>query len=238
MTDTLLGLVEGPMAVRTSEGVAHVMRKAIISGRLAPGEVLAERKLAEELSVSRTPVREALFILQGEGLIELAAGKRARVREVSSTEIQEIFVLRRMLETHAAEQAAVLADKAKLARIVDALRVQRILGEASNALEQAQADLAFHEAIANAAGSQLLLTLLRQVLAITVTYRSAIKYTGARVTRVYQEHDGILEAIRAGDAKLAGERMSQHVAASSDAVIRAVVKDGHPYAQPSATTVL
>lgn len=153
MSDLLGGLISGPIAVRTSEGVAHIIRTAILGGGLPPGKSLPERKLAEELNVSRTPVREALFALQGEGLVDLAPGRCARVRRVLDADIKHIYSLRRILESYAASCAAEYQDKAKLIKVEDALSAQKRLGSSGSAMEQARADLAFHEAIAAAAGN-------------------------------------------------------------------------------------
>lgn len=226
MPNLLAGLIDGPMAIRTSEGIAHVIRKAILAGILPPGEQLPERKLAEELSVSRTPVREALFTLQGEGLVDLAPGRCARVREVSPTEIERIFALRRILEVHAARCAAEGPDRSKLHRAEDALAAFKRIGASGSAADQANADLAFHEAIAAAAGSPLLVTLMRQVLAVTVTYRSALKYTAARTKRVYAQHRAILKAIQAGDPDEAERLMGEHIGESSELALQHVRQAG------------
>ncbi|WP_052699211.1 GntR family transcriptional regulator [Hyphomicrobium sp. 99] len=223
MTDLLGGLINGPMAVRTSEGIAHVVRQAILAGRLMPGTELPERKLADELSVSRTPVREALFVLQGEGLIDLIPGRCARVREVSTEEIEEIFVLRRLLETHAVKRAAKLRNASKIKSIEDTLAAQKRLGQSGSVLEQAQADLAFHKAVAEAAGSQLLVTLVCRVFAITVTYRFAYKYSAPRTSRVFKQHSAIFDAIKSGNGSEAESLMSQHIKESSELVLKNVL---------------
>ncbi|MDR3487443.1 MAG: GntR family transcriptional regulator [Bradyrhizobium sp.] len=224
MPDLLTGIVNGPVAIRTSEGIAQIIRRAILGGHLAPGTQLPERKLAEELSVSRTPVREALFVLQGEGLIDLTPGRRARVRQLPSHEIHEIYALRHLLEVHAVRRAAELQDIAKINRIDDALIAQKRLGALASAQEQAQADLAFHEAIAEAAGSPLLLTLLRQVLAVTVSYRSAQKYTNAHMIQVFRQHGAVVDAIRASAGDRAEREMSQHILKSSELMLKETFK--------------
>lgn len=215
MANLLDGLIDGPMAVRTSEGVAHVLRKAILGGILPPSHPLRERQLATELAVSRTPVREALFTLQGEGLVDLAPGKFARVRRVTYGDIEQIFSLRRVLESHAAHSAALAQDIQRINKAADALATQVRLGAVGSALEHAQADLAFHDAIAAATGSQLLVTLVRQVLAVTVTYRSRYKYSDEDIGRALGEHHEILDAIRAGQADKAEALMNAHIEKST-----------------------
>lgn len=237
MANLLGNLANGPIAVRTSEGVAHVIRKAILGGILPPGKPLPERELAEELNVSRTPVREALFTLQGEGLIDLAPGRRARVRQIAASEIEQIYSLRQILECHACRCAAEIADGEKLKQIDDALAAQLRVGAAGSAAEQAQADLAFHEAIANAAGTRLVSTLMRQVLAVTVANRSGYKYSERDARRVYSEHGAIVKAIRAGDAEGADALMRKHISKSCELAMKRlqrpapILKDSNPKLQ-------
>lgn len=215
MAKLLEGMVSGAMAMRTSEGVAHVIRKAILSGALPPGQPLRERQLAQELDVSRTPVREALFTLQGEGLVDLVPSRYARVREVTPSDIAQIYKLRRVLEIYSARSAAERQDAAMLEKAEVALAAQRRLGASGTRMEQAEADLAFHEAIAAAAGSQLLTTVVHQVLAVTVTLRSRYKYKPGRVRRVCKQHADILKAIKSGDADRAEALISDHIDESS-----------------------
>ena len=220
MSELLAGLVNGPIGVRTSEGIAHIIRTAILGGRLPPGKSLPERRLAEELKVSRTPVREALFTLQGEGLVDLSPGRCGRVRHVIDADIKHIYSLRRMLESYAASCAAELQDKAKLIEAENALSAQKRLGSSGSALEQAKADLAFHEAITAAAGNQLLLTLMRQVLAVTVTYRASHNYSAKRTKHVYAQHSAILKAVQAGDADGACALMAKHITESGELALK------------------
>jgi DNA-binding GntR family transcriptional regulator len=215
MEELLRGMITGPMAVRTSEGIAHTIRKAILGGALPPGKPLPERQLADELNVSRTPVREALFTLQGEGLVDLEPGRCGRVRAVLLSEIEQIYALRRVLESFSSRCAAEHQDAVRLSRIEDALAAQRRLGSSAAAAEQAKADLAFHEAIAAAAGSRLLLTVMRQVLAVTVAHRSGYRYSSAHANRVHAQHGAILNAIKTGDAGRAGTLMAEHISESS-----------------------
>jgi DNA-binding GntR family transcriptional regulator len=215
MTALLGNLVGGPLATRTSEGIAHVLRKAILAGILDPGQRLRERHLAEELQVSRTPIREALFTLHGEGLVDLAPHRCARVRTVTQSDIEQIYSLRKLLEAHAARAAAENHNRGKINDIAAALAAQRRLGTGGSAQEQAEADLTFHDAIAVASGSQLLLTVERQVLAVTITHRSRYKYSAQQIKRVWRLHADILEAIEAGNGDRAETLMASHIADST-----------------------
>jgi len=207
------GLV--PMSQRTSEGVARILRTEIFSGQLKPGEPLPERLLAEQLGVSRTPVREALFTLQSEGLVELTPNRGATVRTITSHDIVQIYSLRGVLESYAAREAAQTRTRQDLDALEDAhAKLQRISAEGT-APEQALADLHFHTLISEAAGSQLLQTIMNQVLAFTVSYRSNYAYPSDRAAVAITEHRGILDALRAADADRAERLMREHVASSS-----------------------
>jgi DNA-binding GntR family transcriptional regulator len=202
------------LAVTTSAGVADVIRREILSGRLEPGQPLMERAIAKEIGVSRTPVREAFFALQGEGLVELSPRKYARVRKVSSTDISQIYSLRRVLEAHAASNAAIYADDAAQLQIEIALIRQKNLSKDCSAIEQADADLAFHAAIVAASGNQLLKTVTNQVLAITATLRSRYKYNSAMSKCALSQHKAVLSAIKARNSDRAADLISDHISSS------------------------
>ncbi|NMI01952.1 GntR family transcriptional regulator, partial [Pseudonocardia acidicola] len=221
-----------PMAQRSSEGVARLIRKAILDGRLQPGQPLRERALAEELGISRTPIREALFILHGEGLIDLIPNRGATVRTITATDVAEIYALRAVLESHAAATAAEHVTDADLARLEEAYaRLERI-GDHGSAHEQADADLQLHAAIAQATGNQLLRTMIGQVHAFTVTYRSQYPYSPEQVRRANVQHRAIIDALRDNDAKRAEELMREHVSWSRELAL-AHFSEGDP-AGPSA----
>lgn len=202
------------LAQRTSEGVARVLRTEILSGALEPGAPLRERTLAERLNVSRTPVREALFILQSEGLVDLIPNRGASVRTFTSTDLLEIYRIRAILEAHAAELAAEHATLDQLDEIEDAqIRLRRMRDRGSSA-EQAAADLAFHTAVARATTSPLLNSLLNQVLAFTASFRANYQDAVDRTTAALDEHEGVFDAIRRHDAGMASQLMREHIESS------------------------
>lgn len=229
-----------PMAQRTSEGVARILRTEIFAGRLKPGAPLPERLLAEQLGVSRTPVREALFTLHSEGLVELSPNRGATVRTITAHDIEQIYSLRAVVESYAAREAA----QTRSARDLDALedahaKLERITGSGSGALDQALSDLAFHMLISEATGSRLLHTIMGQVLAFTVSYRSNYSYPPERGAVVVAEHRAILDAVRDGRADDAERLMREHVqcarhfALEHFAHAEQSAHDGHDPADPS-----
>lgn len=204
-----------PLAQRTSEGVARILRDAILAGKLKPGQPLRERLLAEELGISRTPIREALFILQGEGLVDLIPNRGATVRAVTARDIAQIYALRAVLEAHAARVAAENHTEHHLAEMEDAYARLRRLGARATAADQAHADLLFHSRISAATGSDLLQTITRQVLAVTASYRSHYTYRAEQIRTANQQHRAILDALRDRDGDLAAKLVGEHITWSS-----------------------
>ena len=106
-TSGILG-TEEPPNIRNAAGIAvDLIRDAILEGRIGPGDRLKEETIARDLGLSRTPVREALLLLQGEGLVESSPNRGATVRAFDADEIEEMYQLRAVLEGYAARRAAV-----------------------------------------------------------------------------------------------------------------------------------
>ncbi|NLD78274.1 MAG: GntR family transcriptional regulator [Acidimicrobiales bacterium] len=97
------------MSIPSTPDAYHRIRRWIVEGRLRPGARLIEQRLAEDLDLSRTPVREALRMLQSEGLVTFEPNRGARVRELTRAHIADLYELRARLESMAAELAAVRA---------------------------------------------------------------------------------------------------------------------------------
>ncbi|MGF6411096.1 MULTISPECIES: FadR/GntR family transcriptional regulator [unclassified Paraburkholderia] len=104
----------------------------------------------------------------------------------------------------------------QLERVREALAKYQLLDAQSSPLAQAQADLEFHDTILVAAGSHILTTITRQVLAVTITHRSRYAYTPEQLKQAQTQHESIFNAISTGDYALAKWLMAEHVNKSSD----------------------
>ena len=143
-----------PATTRSDQTVSR-LRKEILEGEISPGKLLAESAVAQRLGVSRVPVREALFALEREGLVEFSATGRAYVKDLSPHDFEELYVLRLALEPVAARLAAAALRK-------DASRLEANIKATSKALtllEVTHLDLDFHEIILEASGNARLLKL-------------------------------------------------------------------------------
>jgi len=194
----------------TAELLARSLTQQILDGHLRPGTPLREEALARRFRVSRTPIREALLILAGTGLIAIERNRGATVLALSEADVAEVYHLRAVLEAEAAALAASRIDADALDRLDRSCDQLARLHDAP-AAEQLAADTAFHYAIADAAGSPRLCEMIRQVCAIPEAYRSFMAYTAADMTTAESQHRSVAAALRSGRRGDARRAMRRHV---------------------------
>jgi DNA-binding GntR family transcriptional regulator len=190
-----------------AERIAHVLREQIITGELAMGARLSEREIAERLSVSRAPVREALPILEAEGFVSSSRRRAAVVHTFTLTDASELFDLRAQLEPLAARLAAVRASEgADLSGIRQSLDVAHApVADASPSARNSD----LHEEIIKLAGHSLL---ERMSGLLSGRVRWLFRLTPERDTSsMWDEHREMVDAIAAGSADLAALLASAHV---------------------------
>ncbi|AHK47433.1 GntR family transcriptional regulator [Ensifer sp. ENS11] len=138
-----------------SEQVYSTIRSSLMDGRYEPGERLTIASLADQLGVSITPVREAIFRLVTERALEMRAATSIQVRSLTPSELREIQVIRHHLEGEAAAQAAVKISAKSLAAL-EALQADFTTAAASDPLEASRVNREFHFKLAEAAGMPML----------------------------------------------------------------------------------
>lgn len=200
------------------EQVRDVLRARILDGTLLPGTRIYEREVAAEHGVSRVPVREAIRMLEAEGLVAVAPRRGVVVRELARKDVEDLFDLREALEVLESRLAARRASPAGVRRLrwlVDEARHSLAAGEV---VEMNRANAAFHEEIARLADNPALSTVLEPV-----STRLRWNYAqNAEPERVLAEHEALLDAIAAGDVDRAGEMSLHHVRAARRMVLGAV----------------
>jgi DNA-binding GntR family transcriptional regulator len=200
--------------------VAERLRARIFAHELQPGNWVDEQALAQEYGISRTPLREALKVLASEGLVVLKPRRGCYVAEVSEQDLDEVFPVMAVLEAKVAEQAArrlASADFARLQAIHDELELHATANDADRFFD---ANQRFHTALQEIAGNRYLAQLIddaRKV--IKLTRRDSLRLAG-RIAQSVAEHRAILDALRNGDAELAGKRMHDHLLSGRQAVAR------------------
>jgi DNA-binding GntR family transcriptional regulator len=194
----------------TAEIVARRVSQAIVAGALRPGTRLTEESLARTYAVSRTPIREALILLSGSGLVELTRNRGATVLQLTVGDVTEIYHLRAVLESESARLAAKRVTPA-IADLLEKSCDRLATLHDAPATEQLAADTFFHYSIAEASGSRRLYSLISQVSAIPEAYRSNIAYTSADMGEAERHHRAIAAALRAHRSNEASKLMRSHV---------------------------
>ena len=191
--------------------IARHLREQIISGTLPAGERVNETRITRELALSRSPVREALRILESEGLVTLEPHRGARVRAVSEQDLEEIFDVRLMIESH-----GVLRHLHRLAP--DALTpLRRAVEDARAALEAPdmerwhQASLRFHDGLVMLASNRHLTRLHEQLKTSLRRYQISVVAPPGEPDRFQVEHEAILEALEEGRVERGAELVAWHI---------------------------
>jgi DNA-binding GntR family transcriptional regulator len=201
------------------------IRGAILNGRLGTGARLRQTDLADQLRISRTPVREALGRLQQEGLIALLPGGGVRVVELDLDAAIELYDLREVLDGLAARLAARRAGAVGLARIEKALDRMGQCLERRDANQWFACHVRFHEEVFRAAGNARLLGLSAVVGLSVRHFHPLLLRTPRRLEEAYREHRRIFEAIARRDPEGAEREARAHIA-SARAIVLRVMADG------------
>ena len=184
---------------------------AIRAGSFQPGDRLREVDVAERLSLSRTPVREALRKLEAEGVIEHRPRLGAVIRRLSHGEVVELYEMRLVLERTAAEMAAKHAAPAEV-DVLEQLNTE--LSGAGSPEAAAAINQDFHRPIYRAARNPFLLDAARALNNALMLLGPTTLATPERLKVVTGQHRDIIEAVRAGDAQAAGAAAAVHLETS------------------------
>jgi DNA-binding GntR family transcriptional regulator len=200
----------GAIPLRTA-AVLEAIKHAILAGELRPGQSLVEAELAQQLGVSKTPVREALKTLAGAGLVTMSPYRGAAVRVIDPETAHAIYDLRLLLEPEAVRRAA--------ARGGDTAAAGQALDRADTSSDEAERSLAnreFHRALYQECGNPLLVAALDDLRDQTALISAAAWQQQPSWQREAGEHRTILAAVAAGDADRAGELLAAHIASFAE----------------------
>lgn len=206
------------------ELVFEALREAIIKGILKPGERLMEVQLAEEMGVSRTPVREAIRKLELEKLVIMVPRKGAYVADVSKRDAAEVFEIRRALEGLAAQLAADRATDDQLESL------ERYLFKISEAIEKGdleetiKIDTLFHGELYKAANNERLGDMINNLREHIQRYRSTSLAHPGRMKQALIEHRKIVEAIGKRDPNIAKKLAEEHIVNAENSLMQAIYK--------------
>lgn len=195
----------------TAAHVAKLLRRRITEGEIKPGERLNELVLAAELRVSRSPIREALALLAGEGLVRIAPYRGAFVTELSRERLADLLDFRIALEQFAIRRIAERAkvkDFIELERLVEALRTRARAKDFSGAVE---ADLQLHEELIALAASPLLSQTFKELIGEFRLYIAATSRHYKGIGELASEHAALLSALRKRQLAKAQSLVAKHI---------------------------
>lgn len=184
------------------------IRRDLLNGVLKPGERLLETELAEELNVSRTPIREAIHKLISEGIVVIAPSRGVMVLELNKRQVHEIYALREVLEGAAARLAARFASPEEVAVLRNALESS---AHFTDPQQYAELNRAFHQTICEAAHNEYLAKALDQLASSLALLPGTTFQVEGRLDGAKKEHAAMLEAIEAGDEDLAESLARDHI---------------------------
>ena len=210
-----------PPLAAVRERVREELRERIVTGVLRPGDRLVERDLAEDLGVSRVPVREAIRSLEADGFVVVQSPRRVVVRRLSRVDVEELFDVREALEVLATGLACQRVDPPALRRLKRAVTEAARALAAGNITQAADANVHFHQKIVTLAGNGLLLSMLHQLEdRLRWLFRQNEDWD-----RLLHEHRRLYEAIASGDPERARACSAEHVRVNRALALRLLFPD-------------
>ncbi len=189
------------------------LKDLIQSGAFPPNSFLSERRLVEQLGMSKTPIRSALEQLEAQGLVAVSPQQGIVVRELSAHEITDLFDTRAAVEPFVASRLAARGLSAEqAARLEENLRAQQAAAKAGDALAATCLDVEFHSLLAEFLDNREIMGWLARCF--DKLHRSILRVNrlaAGRLPKSYQDHASIAAAVRAGQGEAAAQRVAEHL---------------------------
>lgn len=194
--------------------IVEKIEKQILDGDFMPGERVMEQRLCEELGVSRSPVREALRILESQGFIVREDRKGVRVAMATSKEVVDAYTIRANLES----LATYLAVKQNTPGLIEKLkklnhRLEQACA-AGNVTDYYRINVQFHETLISACGNEQLIQMLKVFIKQTARYRKEILFSPGKMDKSLKKHVLLIRSLEEGDAQ-AAEQIRKELILSS-----------------------
>ncbi len=198
------------------------LRQAILRGELTPGQRLMEIQLAQQLGVSRTPVREAIRMLEQDGLAVMIPRRGAVVAKISGQNLRDVLEVRLALEELAVQLSCVRMEESAFAELAEAGQAFAESLKSDDIVHMAEADEHFHDIIYRASGNARLLQLEKQIR--EQMYRFRIEHLKEKSKRgqLVDGHKEILDALRRRDTEAATLAIRSHIKAQEIIVMKQI----------------
>lgn len=190
----------------------NIIKQDIISGDLTPGDVLPEEKVANDLGISRTPLREALKLLAQEGLIVIEKGKPAIVASYNPSDALDFLEVRSVLEAHNIKNIEPFLDKLFIEELQQNVSLQKQAITDEDFQQFSDLDLAFHLLLASRSKNKALVEMIEQVnKGVNRAFLFLSKTLSISAKEAVEEHEDIVNALINRDIPSAEEKMVYHM---------------------------
>jgi len=194
-----------------SQKVYRALKTEIIKGSLKPGTKLLEGKIAEQMGVSRTPVREALKELAAEGFVKMNPNQAVVVSNASVEDVQEVLQIRGVLEGLAVRLATKIISEEEIEELEKYQKQMEYYTNKDDALAFSEMDAEFHELILNICGNNRLIQIRKNLSDQAHRYRIRSLSVPGRLKYSLKEHQEIIEALKRKDAEQADRLSQKHI---------------------------
>ncbi len=194
------------------------LREAILSGELKPGQALTEMDLSRQLGVSRAPIREALRILNSEGLVETIPYHGTKVSRLTKDDIEEIYGMRILLESYALERVMAAGEPKRFQQLRSLVAEMVSAGDRDDLSAVNALDRDFHDALIAMSRQHLLATMWQTVAMKVRQVMALVNRRNTDLTQIARNHLPLLDAMEAGNLARAQEILRGHIATAGELI--------------------
>ena len=216
-----MSVTRSPLIKRSSlhDEVVTALREMIVTGELEPGERIIEKDLSQQLGVSRTPIREAIKTLVLDGLVDSPPHRGAQVKLLEAEEIESLFDVIAVLEALAAQRAAQNLKPGELRKLETLHRNMRAAFEDENRSRYFELNTAIHDFLMQQSGNDILFNTHARLMLRASRGRYLAILSGTRWGEAMEQHEGLMKALRAGDAEAAFEIWRNHLTMTGETLL-------------------
>jgi DNA-binding GntR family transcriptional regulator len=207
------------------EKAYDVLKGLILTGRLEQGKLHNEKRIAEVLGVSRTPVREALLELSREGMVKFLPGKGVEVRKITAKQIQEVFEIRKIIEGHVIRAIVVRLTPSDFSRIKKLMTTQRKMAKCCDTVQFIEADKDFHLYLSSKTDNKRLENILQNLRDQMHLMGLRAVENPSRLQQVIEEHYSIISALEQKDGRKAYRELMRHLTNTEKILVSLIEKE-------------
>ncbi|MFQ5736392.1 MAG: GntR family transcriptional regulator [Thermodesulfobacteriota bacterium] len=215
--------VEKPLTLR--ERIVDFIKDSVVTGRLKPGERVPEQEIAENLGISRTPIREAFRQLESEGFISVTPRKGAVVSPITDKDVSEFYTIKSLLEGFAAKTACEKLTPKEIKRLESLNAQMARCAEKNDVKGFFRLDNQFHDTFLKACGNEKLCVLVYNLVQQFERFRVTALSVPGRMAGSVRQHREIIEAFRESDAALVETLVRANAEKSGHILVEELLKD-------------